>query len=87
MGTWRLNDVDATSLRRIDVGTTSIRHVPAGNLLPPFAPQLSKPWSPNVLNLPTPLWLGDNERCAMELRETQFTIEKVFATGEARSRD
>ena len=32
---WRHNDVDATSLRGIDVSTTSLRcHVPAGLLLP-----------------------------------------------------
>ena len=30
-GTWRLKDVDVTSLRRIDINTTSFRrHVPAG---------------------------------------------------------
>ena len=34
VGTWRRNDVDATSVRR---------HVPAGNSAPPWHPQYSKP--------------------------------------------
>ena len=44
-----------TSMRRHYVASTSLRrHVPAGNL-PPLAPQYSKPWPPNILNLPTPM--------------------------------
>ena len=42
VATWRRNDVDATSLRRIDV-----RHVPDGNLAPPCPPV-------NILNLAPP---------------------------------
>ena len=35
-----------TSMRR-DVASTSLRrHVPAGNLPPPWPPQYSKPWPP-----------------------------------------
>ena len=52
VGTWRPNDVDATSLRRIEVITTSCacwEFAP-----PPLAPQYSKPnGPPNILNLPT----------------------------------
>ena len=40
VGTWRRNDVDATSLRRIDVITTSCACWEFG---PPLAPQYSKP--------------------------------------------
>ena len=43
VGTWRRNDVDATSLRRIDVVTTSCACWEFG---PPLAPQNSKPWPP-----------------------------------------
>ena len=39
---WRRNDVDATSLRRIDVVTTSCA---CWEFAPP-APQNSKPWPP-----------------------------------------
>ena len=49
MGTWRRNDVDATSLRRIDIITTSCACWEFG---PPLAPQYSKPWPPNILNFP-----------------------------------
>ena len=46
------------SMRRRYVASTSLRrHVPAGNLAPPLAPQNSKPWPPNTLNLPTPMLL------------------------------
>ena len=45
VGTWRRNDVDATSFRRIDVITTSCACCEFG---PP-------PWPPNILNLPTPM--------------------------------
>ena len=55
MGTRRRNDVDATSLRRIDVVTTSCACWEFG---PPLAPQNSKPWPPNILNLPTPMLLN-----------------------------
>ena len=40
VGTWRQNDVDATSLRRIDVITTSCACWEFG---PPWPPQYSKP--------------------------------------------
>ena len=43
MGTRRRNDVYATSLRRIDVVTTSCACWEFG---PPLAPQNSKPWPP-----------------------------------------
>ena len=43
MGTRRRNDVDATSLRRIDVVTTSCACWEFG---PPLAPQNSEPWPP-----------------------------------------
>ena len=43
MGTRRRNDVDATSLRRIDVVTTSCACWEFG---PPLAPQNSTPWPP-----------------------------------------
>ena len=42
--TWRRNDVDATSLRRIDVITTSCAYWEFGP--PPWPPQYSKPWPP-----------------------------------------
>ena len=45
VGTWRRNDVDATSLRRIDVITTSCAYWEFGPPLPP-PPQYSKPWPP-----------------------------------------
>ena len=45
-----------TSMRRRYVASTSLRrHVPAGNLAPPWPPQNSKPWPPNIPNLPTPM--------------------------------
>ena len=44
VGTWPRNDVDATSLRRIDVITTSCACWEFGSPLPP--PQNSKPWPP-----------------------------------------
>ena len=45
-----------TSMRRRYVASTSLqRHVPAGNSAPPSAPQYSKAWPPNILNLPTPM--------------------------------
>ena len=43
VGTWRRNDVSATSLRRIDVITMSCAYWEFG---PPLAPQYSKPWPP-----------------------------------------
>ena len=43
VGTRRRNDVDATSLRRIDVVTTSCAYWEFG---PPWPPQNSKPWPP-----------------------------------------
>ena len=43
LGTWCRNDVDATSLRRIDVITTSCACWEFG---PPWPPQYSKPWPP-----------------------------------------
>ena len=45
-----------TSMRRRYVASTSLRrHVPAGNLAPLGPPKNSKPWPPNILNLPTPM--------------------------------
>ena len=44
VGTWRRNDVDATSLRRIDVITTSCACWELASLAPP----------PNILNLAPP---------------------------------
>ena len=57
MGTRRRNDVDATSLRRIDVVTTSCACWEFGT---PWPPQNSEPCPPpppppNILNLPTPM--------------------------------
>ena len=52
VGTWRRNDVDATSLRRIDVVTTSCtcwEFAAPRNILK-LAPL---PTPPNILNLPT----------------------------------
>ena len=46
VGTWRRNDVDAMSLRRIDVSTRSCACWEFGPPLPPLAPQYSKPWPP-----------------------------------------
>ena len=45
-------------MRRHYVASTSLRrHVPAGNLAPPpWPPQYSKSWPPNILNLPTPIY-------------------------------
>ena len=40
VGTWRRNDVDVTSLRRIDVITTSCA-----------CWEFGPPWTPNILNL------------------------------------
>ena len=50
VGTWRRNDVDATSLRRIDDVTTSCA---CWDLAPPLPPPPPPP--PNILNLPTPM--------------------------------
>ena len=48
------------SMRRRWVASTSVRrYVPAGNV-PPLAPQYSKPWPPDILNLPTPVSLIDS---------------------------
>ena len=59
--TYWAHDVEMTSMRRRYVASTSLRrHVPAGNLAPPCPPpfpQYSKPWPPNILNLPTPMCL------------------------------
>ena len=48
-----------TSMRRRYVASTSLRcHVPTMNLAPPLKSpphQYSKPWPPNILNLPTPM--------------------------------
>ena len=52
VGTCRRSDVDATSLRRIDVINDVMCLL---GLWPPMAPQYSKPWPPNILNLPTPM--------------------------------
>ena len=55
VGTWRRHDVDETWLRRIDISTTSC----ACWEFAPLAPQYSKHWPPNSLNLPTPMyWCG-----------------------------
>ena len=66
MGTRRQNDVRATSLRRIDVVTTSCACWELGPPLapppPPPPPQYSKPWPPNILNLPTPMITLNTER-------------------------
>ena len=55
MGTRRRNDVDATSLRRIDVVSTSCACWEFGppTLAPPKILNLAPP--PNILNLPTPM--------------------------------
>ena len=45
--TYWAHDVKVTSMRRRYVASTSLRrHVPAGNLPPPLAPQYSKPAPP-----------------------------------------
>ena len=45
--TYWAHDVEMTSMRRRYVASTSLRrHVPAGNLAPPLAPQYSKPCPP-----------------------------------------
>ena len=46
VGTRRRNDVDATSLRRIDVVTTSCAYWEFGPPWPPPPPPNSKPWPP-----------------------------------------
>ena len=51
MGTRRRNDVDATSLRRIDVVTTSCACWEFG----PPPPKILNLGTPNILNLPTPM--------------------------------
>ena len=49
------HDVEMTSMRRRYVASTSLRrHVPARNLAP-LGPPISKPWPPNILDLPTPM--------------------------------
>ena len=45
VGTWRRNNVDATSLRRIDVGTTSCACWEFG---PPWPPPYYKPFPPPI---------------------------------------
>ena len=50
VGTRRRNDVDATSLRRIDVVTTSCA---CWELGPPLAPQYSKFWPPPQYSKPS----------------------------------
>ena len=57
VGTWHRNDVDATSLRRINVVTTSCACWKFGPPPCPPPPQYSKPCTPppNILNLPTPM--------------------------------
>ena len=54
MGTRRRNDVDATSLRYIDVVTTSCACWEFG---PPWPPKILNLGPPNILNLPTPMIL------------------------------
>ena len=56
--TYWAHDVKMTLMRRYVASTSLRRHVPAGNLPPPPCPptpQYSKPWPPNILNLPTPM--------------------------------
>ena len=60
MGTRRRKDVDATSLRRIDVVTTSCACWEFAPPPPPQKKKNSKPWPPNILNLPTPMYLMKN---------------------------
>ena len=56
-----------TSMRRRYVASTSLRrHVPAGNLAPP--------WPPNILNLPTPMsYIYSRQPCSSE-PSLQFLI-------------
>ena len=49
VGTWCRNDVDATSLRHIDVITTSCACWEFG---PPWPPKYSKPWPPPQYSKP-----------------------------------
>ena len=45
-----------TSMRRCYVASTSVRrHVPAGNLAPPWPPNILNLGPSNFLNLPTPM--------------------------------
>ena len=44
--TYWAHDVKMTSMRRYVASTSLRRHVPAGNLAPPWPPQYSKPWPP-----------------------------------------
>ena len=56
VGTWRRYDVDATSLRRIDVVTTSCACWEfAPPIAPPPPPNILNLSPPNILNLPTPI--------------------------------
>ena len=66
MGTWCRNDASVTSLRRIEVVTTSCA---CWNVPPPhLAPQYSKPWPRNILNLPTPMTMAAVELLTVVFR-------------------
>ena len=54
------HDVDATSLRRIDVITTSCAYWEFG---PPWLPNILNLAPPNILNLPTPMCMYESNVC------------------------
>ena len=61
------HDVKMTSIRRHYVASTSLRrHVPAGNLPPPWPPNILNFDPPNIRNLPTPMKKNSlcNLRCS-----------------------
>ena len=73
------HDVEMTSMRRRYVASTSLRrHVPAGNLAPPWPPpNILNLGPPNILNLPTPM-NGDVisllSKLEIQLTKSQFLI-------------
>ena len=75
LGTWRRNDVDATSLRHIDVLTTSCacwKFAPSPSIL-----NICSPPPRNILNLPTPM-LVPNTSKLFSPEHTQILISCWF---------
>ena len=64
-----------TSMRRHYVASTSLRrHVPAGNLPPPLAPQYSKPWPPQYSKPSYAYEVGPSLRWTSTLRYRELAL-------------
>ena len=68
-----------TSMRRHYVASTSLRrHLPAGNLAPPWPPQYSKPWPPQHSKPSYAYAFLSSALCTVRLLQLFHILRKIF---------